>query len=378
MSTKHNLQRAALAAALAVAAFAGCGTPGAPQPPSLNLADPVADLAATRTGSQVALTWTMPKRNTDKLLLKGSVAVRICRSVYDATNSANDVTLGTGDQGLHACFTVTGDLQLAPGADAAFTDTLPAALVAGPPRPLSYFVELRNRNGRSAGLSNPAVVLAGAAPPPVANLTAEVRKAGVVLRWTPAEETAVRLRRKLLTPPVAKAQTGLLTPPPEPLDQSLLVEANSGSFALDKTIRFGQTYEYRAQRVARVTLDGKTLELASELSPSVRVDAQDIFPPETPTNLAAVAITGDTPAQNAIDLSWQPVPDADLAGYAVYRREGDALWQRISAAEPLIGPAFHDAQVQQGHTYRYAVSALALNGHESPPSTETEETVPNP
>jgi hypothetical protein len=356
---------AALTAGLATA-LTGCGTPGAPQPPSLNLAVPVDDLGATRAGSQVALTWTMPKKNTDKLLLKGELSVRVCRQ-----------------EGADVCAATGADLAFAPGAGGAFTDTLPAALAAGPPRPLRYFVELHNRNGRSAGLSNAAIVLAGAAPPPVANLTAEVRKTGVVLRWNPADEgSAVRLRRKLLTPPAAKPQPGLLTPPPEPLEQSLLVEASAASRSLDKTIRFGQSYEYRAQRVARITLDGKTLELAGELSAPVQVEAQDIFPPESPAGLAAVATTGDTPAQNAIDLSWQPVPDANLAGYIVYRcekgGEGDSSWKRISPAEPLLGPAFHDAQVQPSHTYHYAVSALAQNGHESPRSAETEETVPNP
>jgi hypothetical protein len=361
MSTKHNLPWALLAAALAATSLAGCGTPGAPLPPSLNLAEPVASLSANRAGSQVVLTWKMPKKNTEKLLLKGELSVRVCRQ--EATG---------------VCAPAGADLAFAPGADAAFTDTLPAALAAGPPRPLRYFVELRNRNGRSAGPSNAAVVLAGAAPPPVANLTAELRKQGVVLRWSPdADSAAVRLHRKLLTPSAAKPQPGLLTPPPEPLSQSLLVEAGVNR-ALDKSIRFSQTYEYRAQRVARLTLDGKTLELAGELSAPVRVEAQDIFPPDVPTNLAAVATSGDSSAQSAIDLSWQPVTDSNLAGYIVYRREGDAAWQRISPAEPLIGPAFHDAQVQPGHTYHYAVSARGQNGHESPRSAETQETVPNP
>ncbi|MGH9591666.1 MAG: hypothetical protein ACRD5L_01145, partial [Bryobacteraceae bacterium] len=60
-------------------AVAGCGMPGAPLPPSLNLPNPVKDLAASRTGDQVRLTWTMPKNNTDKLLLKDKVEVRVCR-----------------------------------------------------------------------------------------------------------------------------------------------------------------------------------------------------------------------------------------------------------------------------------------------------------
>jgi hypothetical protein len=231
------------------------------------------------------------------------------------------------------------------------------------------------------------VVLAGEAPAPVIGLSAEVRKQGVALRWTPAGEsspTAVRLHRKLLTPPAAKPHEGLLTPQPEPLEQNLLVdscasdERNGSCRALDTNIRFGQSYEYRAQRVARVTLEGKTLELAGEFSAPIRVEAKDIFPPETPTNLAAVATTGENGAAPAIDLSWQPVTDADLAGYAVYRRVGEATWQRISPPDPLAPPAFHDTQVQPGYTYRYAVSAISQGGHESARSAETVETVPNP
>ena len=78
MSLSRRIGWASLA--LGLAGFAsGCGTPGAPQPPSLNLPDPVENLSATRTGNQVALSWTMPKRNTDKLPLTADVAVRVCR-----------------------------------------------------------------------------------------------------------------------------------------------------------------------------------------------------------------------------------------------------------------------------------------------------------
>jgi len=56
--------------AVSTAAYVtGCGTPGAPLPPSLKLPDPVTNLAAVRTGNQVLLTWTMPKKNTDKMLI---------------------------------------------------------------------------------------------------------------------------------------------------------------------------------------------------------------------------------------------------------------------------------------------------------------------
>jgi fibronectin type 3 domain-containing protein len=82
-------------------------------------------------------------------------------------------------------------------------------------------------------------------------------------------------------------------------------------------------------------------------------------------------------AETAIDLSWQPNTEADLSGYAVYRREGSENWQRISPAQPLAGPAFHDAHVEPGRIYSYAVTAIDLGGHEGERSAEAEETVSN-
>src|ERR1035438_4911415 len=123
MKPAHRFRWPAISVALSVALAAGllsigCGSPGAPQPPSLLLPDPVTDLSASRAGDQVSLTWTMPRRNTDKLLLKDNVQVNICR-----------------EEGLVACAPVPGSLSLAPGADGSLTESLPAALAAGPTPP---------------------------------------------------------------------------------------------------------------------------------------------------------------------------------------------------------------------------------------------------
>ena len=359
------MSAAALAAAVVVM-IAGCGTPGAPLPPSLNLPDRVTDLSASRVGNQVSLTWTMPKRNTDKLPLKNNVDVRICRR-EGANGTLNDA----------------GEVQLAPAEDGTFSDTLPNALFTGAPRTINYFVELKNRNGRSAGLSNAATVLAGQAPPPVTGLAAEVRKGGIVLRWNPGDPgAAIRLQRKLLRPPPAKPRSGPLPAAPEPTEQNFLVEASPGSApaqALDKSAVFGNTYEYRAQRLVRETVDGNTIELYGELSAPIRVEALDVFPPAVPVGLAAVATAADLASgtQAAIDLSWQPNAEPDLAGYEVYRREDQTPWQRISGDQPVVGPAFHDVHVLAGHTYRYGVSAVDKGGHESGRSAEASETVPS-
>lgn len=351
---------AALAAGL-TAGLAGCGTPAAPQPPSLKLPGLVTDLAAERTGNSVQLTWTMPKRTTDKLPIQGNVTVHICR--HEASGP---------------CVAAGPDQQVAPGTERTFTETLPLPLTTGAPRMLQYFVELKNQKGRSAGVSNAAVVLAGEAPGPITGLTTTVHKDGVVLRWAPdGESVPVRFHRTLLTPASPSRQQGLLAPPPEPAEVNLLVDQDTlTAVALDKSVRFGATYEYRAQRVARVTVNGQSVELAGALSSPVRVAVLDVFPPAVPTGLAAVAIAAEKGTSAAIDLSWQPDTETDLAGYYVYRREGSGLWQRISPAQPFVAPAYHDATVIPGHTYQYAVSAVDKGGHESARSSEAEETVP--
>ncbi len=355
------------AAGLALAAaLAGCGTPGAPMPPSLNLPEPVTDLAAVRAGGTVTLTWTMPRRNTDKLLLTQDVTAQVCRT------EAKVVMAGL-------CVDAGAAVMEKPGAQATFTDVLPAAEATGDARPLRYFVELKNARGRSAGLSNPAMVLAGAPPGPVTGFTAEVRKAGVVVQWAADGEAApVRLLRTLLTPPAKTEKKGLMAAPAEPVEQRLLIEDVSKGSALDKTARFGETYSYRAQRVAVVTVDGLTLELPGAVSAAVTVDVEDVFPPAVPAGLVAVATVGagETAAQTSIDLSWQPDAEADVTGYAVYRREGDGAWTRVSGAAPVVGPAFHDTDVQAGHSYAYAVTAIDAKGHESARSAEATETVP--
>jgi len=181
----------------------------------------VGDLSAVRTGNQVALTWSTPKRDTDKVPLKGNVTVRICRNESVAAGCSAAATL-----------------QVAPDAGGAFTDTLPPALAEGAPRVVTYFVELDNRKGRTAGLSNGAQVLAGEAPAAVDGLAAEMRRDGVLLRWAPAPPdagpVAVRLVRKLVSPPApaaAKSTHAALASRPEPAERTLLVEPGPNSGA---------------------------------------------------------------------------------------------------------------------------------------------------
>lgn len=344
-----TLRLAAAGLALPLLLMAGCGMVAAPQPPSLRLPEPVTDLTAQRTGNQVELHWTMPKRDTDKVLLAGGQNAQVCRRV---------------DSG--PC-EVAGNLRFAPTVSATFTDHLPAALISGPPRPLIYTVELENHVGRDAGPSNVGIVGTGAAPPQIMGLEARAQADGIVLSWTPeGVDDTVHIERKMVDKTVDKKST-------IPLEQTLEFSGDDGGHVLDQDAVLDHTYAYSVQRIEKLTLQGKLVEVASVPSETITINARDVFPPAIPTGLQAVA----DPVAHAIDLSWQPNTEADLAGYTVYRREAGSSAEPVRISPPAQpAPSFHDATTLPGHSYDYFVSAVDRDGNESPRSAEVEESLP--
>jgi hypothetical protein len=349
-------------ALLPVLSIMSCGSPGAPEPPSLYVPAPVDDLAAARIDDAVHLTWKTPTRTTDHLPLKHAVSMQICRAVE------------TGP-----C-TPVGTLTLAPGTGATYTDTLPPELTQGPYRLLRYEIAPRNRAGKSADPTGPAFSAAGAAPAAVTDATAMVRSGGVVLTWKPVPEDSVsfRIQRAWLSAPQTEEKhRSPMASPPTPTEQTLVVHVASGSDSggtVDNTALFNQKYRYVLERVASTTLSGKTIQVQGLPSKAIEVNTADSFPPAVPQGLVAVADT----AGHAIDLSWTPNSDSDLAGYRVYRRDlhGNQPAQRI--ASPGIETSYRDAQVLAGGSYAYTVSAVDESGNESAKSAETEENLTSP
>lgn len=354
--------------------LAGCGMAAAPQPPSLHLPRLVRDLKAVRSGNAVELSWTGPKQTTDKLKLTGAVKFRICRK--------------QGNSGCQTVATTTG----LPGKLATYTEQLAGALATGPLRPATYLVEALNKKERSAGASNAAIVLLGAAPAPVEGLTARMAERGVVLRWQPLPAstagTRVQLHRTLLLPPGGAKKNSSAPATAEPAEQTLAVPADAAGeepgVALDTDVQFDRTYRYTANRLVTQQVDKEKLDAASASSSAVTITTRDTFPPAAPTGLAAVpvsaAMNGGTPE---VDLSWSPNTEPDLAQYHVYRRESgmqaNPARERIAPekdAEPVVAPAFRDMHVQPGQPYVYTVTAVDASGNESAPSAEVRVTVP--
>jgi fibronectin type 3 domain-containing protein len=111
-------------------------------------------------------------------------------------------------------------------------------------------------------------------------------------------------------------------------------------------------------------------------SAPVQVTPRDTFPPAAPANLEITIVPATNQAPAYIELAWAISPEADLAGYAVYRSDAeDSPGERITT-EILPSPTFRDISVLPGRRYYYRVSALDRAGNESPRSSAVQADVP--
>lgn len=367
----------AAAASLGLLGLLGCAMAANPQPPTLWLPEPVRDLTGARVGNQVHLHWTMPKSTTDKVPLKGDQAAHVCWTSGISPAPGKPVPAPVPSAGLPGC-TAIADAMFAPAKLADDVVTLPSDLTSGPPRAVSFFVELRNHAGKTAGPSNPVWIAAGTAPSSVADFSVTTQAGGLVLRWeasAPQTATVMRIERTLVTQPRAAKPSESGGTPPAP-EQTLEVDLGSSDAgqAIDRDAALDHVYRYIAERVLRFNLHHTALEIAGAPSQPFTIDAKDVFPPAVPSGLAVVA----DEQGHALDLSWTPDTDSDLAGYIVYRRDVTAgtAAQRLSGKTLVVPPSFEDKSVDAGHRYAYAVSAVDQDGNQSARSTEVEEGLP--
>jgi len=345
--------------------LAGCGTPGAPQLPSLQLARPVDDLTASRKGNKVQLDWTLPRKNTDRTLVKNIPETRICRRDGTAL-MAGCTEVGTVQ---NTRFQPAPKGEQPPAVHMRYVDTLPAQLGDQDPAGfVRYAVEIMNTRDRSAGLSNQVLIPVAPTIVPPEDITVKVEADGVLISWTGADAPDApkgltyqyRIGR---SPAGANAFIGVAD-----------VEPAEEGFYLDKTFAWETKYDYRITSVTLVHSQGVSMTVEGDDSKSVAVFTRDIYPPSEPTGLQAVfSSVGQKPF---VDLSWAPNMEPDLAGYNIFRSVGKGTPLKINKQLAPV-PSYRDDSVAPGMTYVYSVSAVDLRGNESPRSAETIEAVPD-
>jgi hypothetical protein len=353
---------------LAMAVLSGCGTPGAPSLPSLNVPLPVDDLTASRRGNRVDLDWTLPRKNTDHTLVKHNPVSRICRREGTTLMATCTIVAEVPAPTLRPPAREKGEAP--PGPERIhYVDELPTQLgVENPAGFAMYAVEEMNARGRSAGLSNQVSIPLTPTLPAPEELSATLSEDSVRISWLgptpPAPPPGVTYQYRIMRRPVgAPAYIVLDDVPP----------AATGSY-LDKTFGWEQKYEYRITTLSLVRAKGLTGAVEGDDSKPVEIFTRDIYPPAQPAGLQAIfSGVGQKPF---IDLTWAPNMESDLAGYNIFRWIQGGQPQKLNTQLVQV-PSYRDETIERGKKYYYAVSAVDLRGNVSPRSVEASETVPS-
>jgi hypothetical protein len=352
-------------------AAAGCGAPGEPTPPRQPVPTAVTDLSARQLGDGVLLSFTLPKKAVDGLALTEPPSVEIYRgsATPGGKPSANSPRLVfTIPPAMLENYTTAGRIE--------FRDPLPPEVLSkAAGEAVIYDVRTRASKKKASADSNIVSLRVYPAPESVGELQSKVTESGIELAWAPPSRTASGAAMPSLSGyHVYRAELDTESDGAAPLDPSkakrktpleLMATAPEASYR-DTQFEFGHTYVYIVRSVAQYRLE--FIE-SVDSAPAV-VTPRDTFPPAPPGNLVAIDVpaAGDAPAH--IELSWNISDATDLAGYNVYRTEGEPSSSRGERLNPelLLSPAFRDVTAVPGRRYTYRVTSVDRTGNESAPS----------
>jgi hypothetical protein len=400
----------------------GCGKKGPPQPIVRIVPSPPGPLRVRQIGSDVVLASTLPGTLTNGTRLDSDAELRVLRMpatdslrpgavsdrylVVQFDKQARPVATLSGpalaplvlggrlifidhDANSPAAASPPGSPPAAaPGAGghaaAAPSGATPTAVTPRLPRYL-YALQVVEAKGRKSMLRSPSMIELCRAPQPPADLQLETAEGEVRLDWRPGDATAPSGAPMTGPQPAGAQQPGAqqasgappanATPlfnvyrkqkadvrdPETPLNP---VPLDAPSF-IDRAFQYDVEYVY----FVRATSAEKNSTCESAASPAAEVKPHDRFAPDAPTGLA-VAAEGDV-----IRVYWFPNSEADLGGYRVYRRAGDAAETTFLADVPATETSFIDSGAKRGVRYYYSVSAVdtATPVNESARSEERSE-----
>lgn len=342
---------------LAVGVLA-CGKRGDPLPPLPKTPQAVSALRVAQRGAELEVSFLAPRLTTGGARLP----------VLDV-----EVLRADGEGDFERVATRVRH-KTAPGERLVLHEPLP------PPGTLVR-VGARAWHGREPSALGPIVAMTVQAPPAAPEgLTASLKKEGVLLRFS--------LPQALLSPPPSPPPSPAPTPPsPAPSSASAIPPPPPGvviyrrdpkgdygspisgdtvktPFFEDRTVAAGEAWCY----VVRTALSRDPL-VESGNSAEACVTVKDVFAPEPPTGVSLLVLP------DAVEVSWSPSPEGDLARYHVYRALGGTEPQRVGEllAEQRI---LRDTDLVRGRTYTYRVTAVDRDGNESGPSAPAECRLP--
>jgi hypothetical protein len=362
-----------------VLCLSGCAAPGEPTPPRPVVPEAVTDLAVRQLGDAAVLTFTLPKNSTERHALAEKPVIEIFRALESpgagtaAHNAPRDLVY-TIPRALVDTYLTGGQVQ--------FADPLkPEAVAAYTGGQAVYMVRTRESNKKDSEDSNIATVRIYPVAKAIADLSAQVTKEAVVLTWTPPEKTTsgtaleapagYRVYRAVVQPG-AEAEAAANQESPRLAASLALVGVTPAPPCRDTQFEFGRIYVYTVRSVAQY----ETGSVESADSRAAIVAPRNSFPPAAPQGLAVIIVPATQQEPAHLELSWAISPEADVAGYNVYRSgEAGSPGTRLNR-ELLLTPVFRDISWVPGSTYFYRVTAVDRTGNEGVPSAPVSSAVP--
>jgi hypothetical protein len=310
--------------------LAGCGYVGDPLPPLINIPKPVTGLAAVERGDRIIVQFQLPAETTEQAPIKSALVVEL--RISDTPIVPFEIDRWTRESKPYTGGVL--DKRLA-------RYEIPVAGLAG--HEITIGARVAGANGKQSDWSEMVSLPVVAPPETPSGVRVEPTPTGVRVSWSGAPGRFRILRRG-----------------PDEKTFTLAVKVEQSEW-IDPRSEFGKPYAYIVQRVVDL---GRGREAESELPAEVSITPKDTFPPAAPSGFRASAALG------SIELSWDRSPEADVAGYRIYRAASGAGFDRI--AETGETPAYSDRSAAAGVTYRYAVSAFDQAGNEGPRSSPAE------
>lgn len=298
--------------------------------PSPQIPTVVNDLVAVERGDRIMVSFTIPPRTTDGLLLSSIGAIELRFGTGPAPFPQKEWMEAATERNVEP-----------PDEPGVVTTTIPITGLVGK----TVTIAERTMGGKRhySGWSNPATV--EVRPPLQApeDVSAKPGPNGIELAWlSPADATSFRIFRKA-DGEKAPIQVG---------------DSRIASFT-DRSSEYDKHYVYFVQALH----DGSE----SEVSSPVSMTAKDTFPPAVPSGLTA------TGGIHTIELSWERNTESDFRTYVVYRATAHGPFEKLAETD---SPVYSDHAVKAGTTYQYAISAVDQKGNESAKSAPVESTAP--
>jgi hypothetical protein len=328
---------------LPLVTLAACGKKGDPLPPLRDIPLRASDLALSQQGRLIVLDAPYPAVTVSGLALGGIDALELLQLVKPSTGDVLQPADATEFRaGAQVLLTLRGaELSSAVSGDrilirVPLADELPE-------EPLAHYFGVRTLKGEeTSDLSNLVGLVPMEPPPAPVNLQATARPESIELAWeSPADDVEGFdvFRREARERGYGK-----------PL-QRLAGDARSFK---DRGVAYGKKYIYTVRAI------GKLEPLAWSAEAGEReIDYEDRFAPPLPKSFVALG------ERNRVRLRWEASPDADVAGYFIWRREPRRDdFHRIHEA-PVTGIEYLDRGLTAGLAFEYRIQVVDRTGNES-------------